>query len=125
MAMDLELERLKTVNLTPEERAKIRAAQMRRLQKTLDQPAPKGPVSPELLLMADPEVQALEEAARNKKLQAQASTISTKPVEAPSEELPELPEDVLKMAQLGLITEEELMTIRLRLAEKRRNQLGG
>jgi hypothetical protein len=124
----------RSTSLTPEEKAKIRAAQARLIQQTHLSEQKKTALSPSTLL-ADPLVAQLKERAALKQRglddkipPVPAGTDSS----AESEPLPassfpmsdagnevELPPDVLKMAELGLITEEELATIRQRIQQKK------
>ena len=119
--------------LTPEETAKVRQAMARQMTRQF---AAK-PAGSDLL--ADPEVQRLEELAR---LRREAQMSATEggattshpepagglldqipgarpdPAAAPDDDIA-LPPDVLGMAQLGLITPEELERIKQRIREKR------
>jgi hypothetical protein len=123
----------KGVQLTQEEKARIRAAQARLIARTTEEQARRRQLTPATLL-ADPEVLRLKEQARIAReekrqlsdqgnlAQLEANHRITAP---PSEVEPvELPPDVIKMAELGLITAEELDNIRERIRQKK-SQLTG
>jgi hypothetical protein len=120
-----DISRLKEKGLLTEEELKqVRAAMARRLTDQLKTKAPAA--KPETLLF-DPEVMALEEKARAKE-QAKADIPPldapqppSPPAPSPGEE-PEvpLPPEIEALAAKGLITQEELETIRKRAAARGR-----
>ena len=120
--------------LTPEETAKVRQAMARQMSRQLAaKPAAGGDP------LADPEVRRLEELARLRREAQMSAAEGGIPVSRPEtqggllDQIPgaqpdatagadddvALPPDVLGMAQLGLITPEELERIRQRIREKR------
>lgn len=112
--------------LTPEESARVRQAVARQVTRQMSRQTTPGAAS----LLTDPEVQRLEELARQKALEREAAGIPTRPpgIDLPiagddptaSPEDVQLPEDVLNMVRLGLITPEELERIKERARNKRR-----
>jgi hypothetical protein len=118
----------KAVQLTQEEKARIRAAQARLIARTAEEQTRRRQVTPATLL-ADPEVLRLEEQARlareeKRQLSGQgylAQLEAQHRITPPSQEADpvELPPDVLKMAELGLISPEELDNIRERIRQKK------
>lgn len=120
--------------LTPDETAKVRQAMARQMTRKL------APKPTETDLLTDPEVRRLEELARLKRESrtADQATGTTRPTQAAQDgglldQIPgalsaadlttdddvPLPPDVVSMAQLGLITAEELERIKQRIREKR------
>lgn len=137
--------------LTPEEMSRVRASMSRQVAKRNTHTLPSGlPV--ELALMADPDVQRLEALASEKAKEPRTTIDEAKPqppqpasdvVEtvlfpqkqdfpdtidplnlpgSNSVEEMQLPADVIKMAELGLISSDELERIKQRIRDKR-NQL--
>ncbi len=112
--------------LTPEESARVRQAVARQVTRQMSRQNAPSTAS----LLADPEVQRLEELARQKAQLREVAGIQTGPAgidlptAAPSSagtpDEVQLPEDVLNMVQLGLITPEELERIKERARDKRR-----
>ena len=111
--------------LTPEETAKVRAAMARQMTRSLSQkPTFEN-------LTSDPEILRLEELARQKRearetggqplfdLPAQVPPAPSDTNQPPNHNDVQLPPDVLSMADLGLITPEELERIKDRIRTKK------
>lgn len=109
--------------LTEEEMKRVRAAMARRLAEQLK---PRQTTAKPEALLYDPEVMALEEKARAKQAQMsdpatpspQPSGSQAAPADSPAKA--QLPSDIEALVQQGLITPEELATIRKRAAERGR-----
>jgi len=110
--------------LTPEETAKVRAAMARQMARSLSQKPTFDSLG------SDPEILRLEELARQKREAREAGALplnwetSDAPVpsggnQSTADDDVQLPPDVMSMADLGLITPEELERIKDRIRSKK------
>jgi hypothetical protein len=111
-----------SIGLTPEELRRIRQAQARHLEKMTQNAGPKPRpdhliYDPEVLKLADvAAAKRQEEAMASQDIPNQPNRSSADPE---NQNMDPLPSDVLKMAELGLISPEELEAIRKRVLAKK------